>query len=172
MHPKGAVQLRYGLQYDGPRIMLPCSRWGFQNGQGARAKYMHRFRILQGSKLNDGWPACLLVLFHRWFLWTCFGFVSFHYGLVQHPLSLCHTAQVAPTLEPAASVNLEYLLLALKVRKTARREPLFSLDPVDPKNLENCLLFQQFWGFGRFGSVVNSCCSMWESQGWRPNCYV
>ena len=62
---------------------------------------------------------------------------------------------MAPTLEPAASVNLEYLLLALKVRKTARREPLFSLDPVDPKNLENCLLFQQFWGFGRFGSVVD-----------------
>eukprot|EP00434_Breviolum_minutum_P009356 symbB.v1.2.008245.t1/scaffold515.1/size193321/7 len=46
------------------------------------------------------------------------------------------TVKVAPTLEPAASVNLEYLLLALKVRKTARREPLFSLDPVDPKNLE------------------------------------
>ncbi|CAJ1399899.1 unnamed protein product [Effrenium voratum] len=46
------------------------------------------------------------------------------------------TVKVAPTLEPAAAVNLEYLLLALKVRKSARREPLFSLDPVDPKNLE------------------------------------
>ena len=46
------------------------------------------------------------------------------------------TVKVAPTLEPAAAVNLEYLLLALKVRKTARREPLFSLDPVDPQNLE------------------------------------
>ena len=59
---------------------------------------------------------------------------------------MSYAQQVAPTLEPAASVNLEYLLLALKVRKTARREPLFSLDPVDPKNLENCPLFQQFWG--------------------------
>lgn len=46
------------------------------------------------------------------------------------------TVKVAPTLEPAAAVNLEYLLLALKVRKTASREPLFSLDPVDPQNLE------------------------------------
>ena len=45
---------------------------------------------------------------------------------------------MAPTLEPAAAVNLEYLLLALKVRKTAKREPLFSLDPVDPQNLETC----------------------------------
>ena len=31
-------------------------------------------------------------------------------------------------------MNLEYLLLALKVRKTASREPLFSLDPVDPQD--------------------------------------
>ncbi|CAJ1440152.1 unnamed protein product, partial [Effrenium voratum] len=46
------------------------------------------------------------------------------------------TVKAAPTLEPAAGVNLEYLLLALKVRKTASREPLFSLDPVDPQNLE------------------------------------
>ncbi|CAE7326460.1 unnamed protein product [Symbiodinium necroappetens] len=47
------------------------------------------------------------------------------------------TVRVAATLEPSASVNLEYLLLALKVRKSASREPLFSLDPIDPKNLEN-----------------------------------
>ena len=44
--------------------------------------------------------------------------------------------EVAATLEPSAGINLEYLLLALKVRKTAKREPLFSLDPVDPQNLE------------------------------------
>mmetsp|Transcript_45441 Transcript_45441/g.81761 ORF Transcript_45441/g.81761 Transcript_45441/m.81761 type:complete len:902 (+) Transcript_45441:67-2772(+) len=44
--------------------------------------------------------------------------------------------RIAATQEPAAAVNLEYLLLALKVRKHACREPLFSLDPVDPKNLE------------------------------------
>ena len=46
------------------------------------------------------------------------------------------TVKVAATSEPSAAVNLEYLLLALKVRKTASREPLFSLDPVDPQNLE------------------------------------
>eukprot|EP00913_Durusdinium_trenchii_P021708 g20398.t1 len=46
------------------------------------------------------------------------------------------TVRIASTLEPSASVNLEYLMLALKVRRTACREPLFSLDPVDPQNLE------------------------------------
>ena len=46
------------------------------------------------------------------------------------------TVKVAATSEPSASINLEYLLLALKVRRTAKREPLFSLDPVDPHNLE------------------------------------
>lgn len=46
------------------------------------------------------------------------------------------TVKVAATLEPSAAINLEYLLLALKVRRTAKREPLFSLDPVDPHNLE------------------------------------
>jgi len=40
--------------------------------------------------------------------------------------------RVVPTLEPAASLNLEYLALALQVRLTEGREPLFSLDPVDP----------------------------------------
>lgn len=49
-----------------------------------------------------------------------------------------NTVRVAATLEPSASVNLEYLLLALKVRRHACREPLFSLDPVDPQNLEKC----------------------------------
>jgi len=39
--------------------------------------------------------------------------------------------RVAPTLEPAAAVNLEYLSLALQVRRTEGREPLFSLDPVE-----------------------------------------
>ncbi|CAJ1358503.1 unnamed protein product [Effrenium voratum] len=48
------------------------------------------------------------------------------------------TVKVAATLEPSCAVNLEYLLLALKVRKTACREPLFSLDPTDPQNLETC----------------------------------
>jgi len=38
--------------------------------------------------------------------------------------------QVAPTLEPAESINLEYLSLALQVRVLEGREPMFSLDPV------------------------------------------
>lgn len=46
------------------------------------------------------------------------------------------SVRVAATLEPAAAINLEYLILALKVRHQVQREPLFSLDPVDPKNLE------------------------------------
>eukprot|EP00930_Biecheleria_cincta_P000292 TRINITY_DN10061_c0_g1_i1.p1 TRINITY_DN10061_c0_g1~~TRINITY_DN10061_c0_g1_i1.p1 ORF type:complete len:1063 (-),score=187.22 TRINITY_DN10061_c0_g1_i1:320-3508(-) len=46
------------------------------------------------------------------------------------------TVRIAATHEPAAAVNLEYLLLALKVRKDAGREPLFSLDPVDVDALE------------------------------------
>jgi len=44
-----------------------------------------------------------------------------------------HSVHVAPTLEPAESVNLEYLSLALQVRVQEGREPLFSLDPVDPQ---------------------------------------
>eukprot|EP00930_Biecheleria_cincta_P040215 TRINITY_DN2756_c0_g4_i1.p1 TRINITY_DN2756_c0_g4~~TRINITY_DN2756_c0_g4_i1.p1 ORF type:complete len:1073 (+),score=231.60 TRINITY_DN2756_c0_g4_i1:41-3220(+) len=49
---------------------------------------------------------------------------------------VARTVKIAATHEPAASVNLEYLLLALKVRRDAVREPMFSLDPVDPKNIE------------------------------------
>jgi hypothetical protein len=40
------------------------------------------------------------------------------------------TAQVVPTINPAANVNLEYLSLALKVRCVEGRELMFSLDPV------------------------------------------
>eukprot|EP00434_Breviolum_minutum_P009358 symbB.v1.2.008246.t2/scaffold515.1/size193321/8 len=65
-------------------------------------------------------------------------------GCSDAPKGLCclvldetsRTVKVAATLEPSAAINLEYLLLALKVRRTAQREPLFSLDPVDPQNLE------------------------------------
>ncbi|CAE7453201.1 unnamed protein product [Symbiodinium sp. CCMP2592] len=52
--------------------------------------------------------------------------------------------RVAPTAEPAAAVNLEYLALALKVRRESRREPLFSLDPVDPKNVETTAQKKRF----------------------------
>mmetsp|Transcript_22414 Transcript_22414/g.63625 ORF Transcript_22414/g.63625 Transcript_22414/m.63625 type:complete len:770 (+) Transcript_22414:83-2392(+) len=38
--------------------------------------------------------------------------------------------RVAPTVEPAAAVNLEYLSTALRVRREDGREPFFSLDPV------------------------------------------
>jgi hypothetical protein len=41
---------------------------------------------------------------------------------------------VDSTIEPAASVNLEYLSIALQVRSQEGREPFFSLDPVDPQN--------------------------------------
>ncbi|CAK0847784.1 unnamed protein product [Prorocentrum cordatum] len=39
-------------------------------------------------------------------------------------------SEVAPTVEPAAAVNLEYLSTALRVRREDGREPFFSLDPV------------------------------------------
>ncbi|CAE7493825.1 sft2 [Symbiodinium necroappetens] len=52
--------------------------------------------------------------------------------------------RLAATAEPAAAVNLEYLLLALKVRYHACREPLFSLDPVNPENLEKTMLEKRF----------------------------
>jgi len=40
------------------------------------------------------------------------------------------SVRVAPTFEPAGSMNLEYLSLALQVRRMCGREPLFSLDPL------------------------------------------
>jgi len=43
-----------------------------------------------------------------------------------------HALSVVPTLEPAGAVNLAYLSIALKVRRIDGREPLFSLDPVNP----------------------------------------
>jgi len=46
------------------------------------------------------------------------------------------TVDIAATHEPSASINLEYLLLALKVRRDRCREPLFSLDPVDPQKMD------------------------------------
>jgi hypothetical protein len=39
--------------------------------------------------------------------------------------------RVAETMDPSTSVNLEYLSIALQVRGSDGREPLFSLDPVD-----------------------------------------
>lgn len=61
-------------------------------------------------------------------------------GCLQLPQGMCclvfdeadHSVTVAPTLEPAQAVNLEYLSLALQVRLRDGRAPLFSLDPLDP----------------------------------------
>eukprot|EP00421_Protoceratium_reticulatum_P019196 CAMPEP_0168394328 /NCGR_PEP_ID=MMETSP0228-20121227/19475_1 /TAXON_ID=133427 /ORGANISM="Protoceratium reticulatum, Strain CCCM 535 (=CCMP 1889)" /LENGTH=680 /DNA_ID=CAMNT_0008407733 /DNA_START=53 /DNA_END=2092 /DNA_ORIENTATION=+ len=43
-----------------------------------------------------------------------------------------NSIRVSPAVEPAASVNLEYLSIALQVRLREGREPRFSLDPVSP----------------------------------------
>jgi len=50
------------------------------------------------------------------------------------------TVCIAATFEPAASVNLEYLSIALQVRRDWGREPIFSLDPVDPTNPKSKLV--------------------------------
>jgi len=55
-----------------------------------------------------------------------------------------HTVHVAPTIEPAASVNLKYLSIALKVRREEDREPLFSLDPVDPTGADSSMQVKRF----------------------------
>jgi len=54
---------------------------------------------------------------------------------------------VAPTLESAAAVNLEYLAIALQVRIKDGREPWFSLDPVDPTSPNSMQLkrFEPQW---------------------------
>jgi hypothetical protein len=47
------------------------------------------------------------------------------------------SVRLAPTIEPSAAVNLEYLSLALQVRRKEGREPFFSLDPVDTKKAKD-----------------------------------
>eukprot|EP00930_Biecheleria_cincta_P003657 TRINITY_DN104585_c0_g1_i1.p1 TRINITY_DN104585_c0_g1~~TRINITY_DN104585_c0_g1_i1.p1 ORF type:complete len:1011 (-),score=231.74 TRINITY_DN104585_c0_g1_i1:65-3046(-) len=72
------------------------------------------------------------------------GSIAERLGCNLAPQALCclvldeaaRTVRIAATHEPAASVNLEYLLLALRVRRHESREPLFSLDPVDAQNIE------------------------------------
>uniref|UniRef100_A0A7S4S4E6 Uncharacterized protein n=1 Tax=Alexandrium monilatum TaxID=311494 RepID=A0A7S4S4E6_9DINO len=44
----------------------------------------------------------------------------------------CRAVDVAATCDPAGCVNLEYLSIALKVRRSEGRDALFSLDVVDP----------------------------------------
>merc|ERR1719226_455996 len=50
---------------------------------------------------------------------------------------------VATTFDAAASVNLEYLSIALQVRRSEAREPFFSLDPVNPME-RNSMQFKRF----------------------------
>merc|ERR1719237_1960847 len=51
---------------------------------------------------------------------------------------------IAPSLEPAGSVNLEYLSLALKVRRVEGREPFFSLDPSNAMGKDNSMQVKRF----------------------------
>ena len=51
-----------------------------------------------------------------------------------------NVVQVAPTLQPAGAVNLEYLSVALSVRLQEGREPLFSLD----RSKDTSLLVKRF----------------------------
>jgi len=59
-------------------------------------------------------------------------------ALVEDEASGDITVAVRPTLEPGAAVNLEYLSIALQVRRREGREPLFSLDPIDPARTSGC----------------------------------
>jgi hypothetical protein len=60
--------------------------------------------------------------------------------------------RVAETMRPAASVNLEYLSLALRVRRQEGREAMFSLDPldlsVDPHRSMQMKRFEPEWLMG------------------------
>jgi len=47
------------------------------------------------------------------------------------------SVRLAPTIEPSAAINLEYLALALQVRRKEGREPLFSLDPVHREDADD-----------------------------------
>eukprot|EP00408_Alexandrium_pacificum_P025048 CAMPEP_0171202934 /NCGR_PEP_ID=MMETSP0790-20130122/25260_1 /TAXON_ID=2925 /ORGANISM="Alexandrium catenella, Strain OF101" /LENGTH=892 /DNA_ID=CAMNT_0011668377 /DNA_START=56 /DNA_END=2734 /DNA_ORIENTATION=+ len=55
-------------------------------------------------------------------------------------------ARVAPTVNPAAALNMEYLALALQVRICDGREPMFSLDPKEA-SLDRA---QSLWQVKRF----------------------
>ena len=58
-----------------------------------------------------------------------------------------HSVGLAPTMEPAVAVNLEYLSIALKCRSQHGVEPVFSLDAVDPmnKNSMQKKMFEPEW---------------------------
>jgi len=60
--------------------------------------------------------------------------------------------RVVETADPALCVNLEYLSLALQVRRKEGREPLFSLEPKDaaedPRHLMQTKVFEPAWLVG------------------------
>jgi len=63
--------------------------------------------------------------------------------------------RIAPTLEPAASVNLPYLAMALQVRLKEGKEPWFSLDPVDGDDTMQVKRFEPSWLAGtRLGEAM------------------
>jgi len=79
-------------------------------------------------------------------------------GCASLPQGLCalawsaesRTVSVVPTANAAASINLEYLSLALRARKQDGREPMFSLDPKvsevrDKRNLWQVKRFEPAW---------------------------
>merc|ERR1719161_1367761 len=47
------------------------------------------------------------------------------------------SVRLEETFDPAAAVNLEYLSIALQVRRNEGREPLFSLDAIDPQTINS-----------------------------------
>mmetsp|Transcript_43227 Transcript_43227/g.101683 ORF Transcript_43227/g.101683 Transcript_43227/m.101683 type:complete len:1159 (-) Transcript_43227:223-3699(-) len=59
-----------------------------------------------------------------------------------------HRIELRPTLEPATAVNLEYLSLALEVRRREGTEPTFSLEPVLDSDLgsRDCMLQVKRYG--------------------------
>lgn len=68
------------------------------------------------------------------------------------------TLRVTESNETAACVNLEYLSLALNVRRSEGREPLFSLDPLDmvkdPERMMQAKRFEPAWLMGTSAGEV------------------
>jgi hypothetical protein len=68
-----------------------------------------------------------------------------------------NSIRLAATTEPAVSVNLEYLSIALKVRQLEGHEPVFSLNPVNRKNMNAMQekVFVPEWLAGHIGAFFS-----------------
>mmetsp|Transcript_162071 Transcript_162071/g.519672 ORF Transcript_162071/g.519672 Transcript_162071/m.519672 type:complete len:971 (+) Transcript_162071:80-2992(+) len=108
--------------------------------RGAEAEQKSRRR----AEFGIGWSADVV---------PCNGrtAVALGFGVEPAPRLCClvleeaaRAVRVAPTEDPAAAVNLEYLAVALAVRRREGREPRFSLDPVErlPTSIEDESLMQ------------------------------